>query len=66
MRLCLVRCRQGVYHWGMEGVALLLTRWLLWCVVECKEVSSSLMLVSEHRARELGVFSYIWTGWLEE
>ena len=39
-----------------EGVALLLSLWLLWCVVEWKEVSSRLMWVTVTIWRECWVF----------
>ena len=43
-----------------EGVALLLSGWLMRCVVEWKQVSSRLMWV---RVKiELGVYIGIWTG----
>ena len=42
-----------------EWMALLLSRWLLRCVVEWKELSSRLMW---DRVRELSVYSPIWTG----
>ena len=47
-----------------EGVALLLSRRLMRCVVEWKEVSSRLMWVRVkiERERELGVYIGIWTG----
>ena len=47
-----------------EGVALLLSRRLMTCVVEWKEVSSRPMWVRVkiERERELGVYIGIWTG----
>ena len=45
-----------------EGVALLLSEWLMRCVVEWKEVSSRLMWVREQIERQLGVYIAIWTG----
>ena len=50
-----------------EGVALLLSGWLMRCVVECRAVSSMLMWVrvkierERERERELGVYIGIWT-----
>ena len=40
----------------MEGVALLLSEWLMWCVVEWKEVSSRLMRVRVKIERESWLF----------
>ena len=45
-----------------EGVALLLSGWLMRCVVEWKEVSSRLMWVRVKKERELGIYIIIWTG----
>ena len=45
-----------------EGVSLLLSGWLMRCVIEWKEVSSWLMWVRVKKERELGVYIGIWTG----
>ena len=45
-----------------EGVALLLSEWLMRCAVEWKEVSSRLMWVTVKIERELGVYIGIRIG----
>ena len=45
-----------------EGVAVLLSGWLMRCAVEWKEVSSRTVWVRVKIERELGVYIGIWTG----